>query len=64
MENDENARNLSAIESIEFCDPDVYPNLYILFNFFLTLPISIATVERSFHTLRRIKTWLRKSVVQ
>ena len=42
----------------------VFPNLYIFLQAALTLPISSATCERSFSAMRRIKTWVRTSMVQ
>lgn len=41
-----------------------FPNLYKLFNAALTLPISSSTCERSFSAMRKIKTWLRTSMLQ
>ena len=32
------------------------------FNILLTLPATTCTVERSFSTLRRVKTWLRSTM--
>ena len=46
------------------CNPEVYPNLYKLMQVALTIPISSATCERSFSSMRRIKIWLRTSMVQ
>ena len=37
----------------------VYPNLYILLQLALTLPVGSATSERSFSAMRRIRNWLR-----
>lgn len=41
-----------------------FPNLYKLFQVALTIPISSSTCERSFSAMRRIKTWLRTSMLQ
>jgi len=41
-----------------------YPNLYKLIQVGLTIPISSATCERSFSSMRRIKNWLRTSMLQ
>lgn len=43
---------------------NVYPNLFHLYKVALTLPISSSTCERSFSAMRRIKTWLRTSMLQ
>ncbi|CAI6365209.1 unnamed protein product [Macrosiphum euphorbiae] len=43
---------------------DVFPNLFKLIQVGLTIPISSATCERSFSSMRRIKNWLRTSMGQ
>jgi len=42
----------------------VFPNLQKLFTIALTIPISSATCERSFSAMKKIKTWLRTSMLQ
>ncbi|XP_050059853.1 uncharacterized protein LOC126551123 [Aphis gossypii] len=42
----------------------VYPNLYKLLQVAISIPISSATCERSFSSMRRIKNWLRTSMLQ
>ena len=51
----------SAIEA-RACHVDIYPNVYILLTILGTLPVSTATSERSFSTMRRLKTYLRSSI--
>ena len=51
----------TAIEALEKCDKDVYPVIYKLLQILATLPISNATAERTFSTLRRLKSWLRST---
>jgi len=41
-----------------------YPNLYKLIQVGITIPISSATCERSFSSMRQIKNWLRTSMLQ
>jgi len=41
-----------------------YPNLYKLLGFAFTLPVSSATCKIFFYAIRRIKTWLRSTIVQ
>jgi len=41
-----------------------FPNLYKLLSVAFTLPISSATCERSFSAMRRVKTWLRSTMIQ
>ena len=41
-----------------------FPNLYKLIQVGITIPISSATCERSFSSMRRVKNWLRTSILQ
>jgi len=52
----------SAIETLCTCHADIYPNVYILLTILGTLPLSTATSEGSFSTMRRLKTYLRSSI--
>jgi len=52
----------SAIEALCACHADIYPNVCILLTILGTLPVSTATSERSFSTMRRLKTYLRSSI--
>ncbi|VVC44650.1 Hypothetical protein CINCED_3A018789 [Cinara cedri] len=45
----------SAVESLNYCDPELFPNIHFL----LKVPISIATAEQTFSALKRVKTFLR-----
>lgn len=47
---------------IDLCDIDLYPSIKIFLSILATLPISVATAERTFSTLRRLKTWLRATM--
>jgi len=40
----------------------MYPNIRKLLKIFATLSVSTATAERSFSTLRRLKTYLRTTI--
>ncbi|XP_030751390.1 52 kDa repressor of the inhibitor of the protein kinase-like [Sitophilus oryzae] len=57
-------RPKNAIETISECNQCIYPNIYILLKILATLPVSTATPERSFSTLRRLKDFLRNSTGQ
>nr|CAH7750571.1 unnamed protein product [Callosobruchus chinensis] len=48
-----------ALELLKVCNKDTFPHLLTLLRIFITLPISNASPERTFSTLRRLKTWLR-----
>jgi len=52
----------SCVESLDCCDMELYPTIRDLILILLALPSSVATAERSFSTLRRIKTWLRSKM--
>lgn len=46
------------------CNSQIYPIISKLLQIFITLPVTTATRERSFSTLRRIKTYLRNTTEQ
>ena len=48
----------------DLCDHVQYPFTHKLFQIIKTCPVSVASAERSFSTLRRIKTWLRTRMTQ
>lgn len=52
----------TALEAFNSCDKDMFPTLHVLLQVLATLPISVATAERSFSTLRRLKTWIRSTM--
>ena len=49
---------------IKNCDTEMYPNIHMFLCILATLPVSVATAERSFSTLRTLKSWLRTSMVE
>ena len=50
-------RQLFARKSLR----DTYPEVLKLLKMYLVIPVSSAESERSFFTLRRLKTWLRST---
>ena len=52
----------NVIEALCACHADIYPNVYILHTILGTLPVSTATSERSFNTMKRLKTYLKSSI--
>ncbi|KAE9525840.1 hypothetical protein AGLY_014066 [Aphis glycines] len=55
---------LNAIDGLNLCDIKIFESVFILLKIFATLPVSTSTAERSFSTLRRIKTYLRNTMGQ
>lgn len=43
---------------------DCYPNAYIAYRILLTIPVTVASAERSFSKLKLIKTYLRSTMSQ
>jgi len=52
----------STIEALCAFHADICPHDYILLTILGTLPVSTSTSERSFSTMRRLKTYLRSSI--
>ena len=51
----------NAMDALIICN-DMYPNIYKLLQILATLPVSTASSERSFSSLKRIKTYLRNTM--
>ena len=47
---------------LEECDKDLFEYIYFFLNILMTLPVSVASAERSFSALRRLKSWLRSTM--
>ncbi|XP_022174617.1 52 kDa repressor of the inhibitor of the protein kinase-like [Myzus persicae] len=52
----------TRIEAFLNCDKEIYPNIKLLLKIFVTLPVSTATPERRFSSLKRLKTHLRNTM--
>lgn len=52
------------ITSLNECDKNIFPNVHTFLKLGATLPITTATAERSFSSLRRLKNYLRNSTSQ
>lgn len=52
----------TLVECLNLCNSDVYPSISALLEIGSILPVSTATVERSFSTLRLLKNYLRNSI--
>lgn len=60
--------NMTALELLAFLQEkklkEVFPNLWVALRIAVTIPMTVATAERSFSKLKRIKTYLRSTMVQ
>lgn len=54
----------NALEALQNCDALYFPNIYNIFKILCTFTISVATAERSFSTLRLLKTYLRSTMLE
>lgn len=52
----------SIITALEKCKKQLFPNIHTLLRICATLPITTASGERSFSTLKRLKTYLRSTM--
>ena len=52
-----------VLKVLEHCNPAFYRTIHYLLTVLATLPVSTASVERSFSTLKRVKTLLRNVMV-
>jgi len=51
----------NALEAIAVCNQQIFPTVHKLLHILATLPVTTASSERSFSTLRRLKTYLRNT---
>lgn len=51
----------SAMEALGECNKEIFPNVHILLKILVTLPVTTCSSERSFSTMKRLKTYLRNS---
>lgn len=59
---DQTSMEREAIEVLAKCDAAFYPHIHTLLKLLASLPVSTASVERSFSTLKRVKTYLRNKM--
>ena len=51
-----------AISAINECNRNLFPNIFVLLQIMVTLPVTTAAAERSFSLLKRLKSWLRNAI--
>lgn len=49
------------MEALGECNKEIFPNVHILLKILVTLPVTTCSSERSFSTMKRLKTYLRNS---
>lgn len=55
-------KKMSPLEVLMNCEESSFPNVHKLLKVFATLPVTTSSSERSFSTLKRIKTYLRNTM--
>ena len=58
----EERQQLWLTPQVDCINPTLYRNVNTIVTILLTMPVSTATPERSFRTIRRVKTYLRANV--
>jgi hypothetical protein len=58
-------REMTAMEIFEFVtESDCYPSTYIAYHILFTMPVTVASAERSFSKLKLLKNYLRSTMSQ
>jgi hypothetical protein len=58
-------RSMSAMKIFEFVRRmDCYPNIFVAYQILFTVPITVASAERSLSKLKLLKNYLRSTVSQ
>jgi hypothetical protein len=58
-------KSMSAIEIFEFVtETDCYPNISIAYRILFTMPVTVASAERTFSKLKLLKNYLRSVMSQ
>jgi hypothetical protein len=58
-------RSISAMEIFEFVRRmDCYPNIFVAYRILFTIPITVASAERSFSKLKLLNNYLRSTMSQ
>jgi len=62
MYREETKKPDSAVTALDVARCNDFPNISVMLEIFATLPVTTASAERSFSTLRRLKTYLRSNM--
>ena len=54
----------SLMTALEVTNKELYPSVFAILLILVTMPVSTSTTERSFSALRRLKTYLRSTMIQ
>ena len=61
--NNSDAKKIQSLQhAVIHCNESFYPNISTILQLLLTLPMGSCSYERSFSSLRRLKTWSRTSM--
>jgi hypothetical protein len=52
----------TLLETLNVTNQDLYPNMYAIFTVLITMPVSLASSERSFSAMRRVKNSVRAAM--
>lgn len=54
----------NALDALKKCNEMIFPSTFKLLQILATLPVTTANSERSFSTLKRLKTYLRNTTCE
>ncbi|XP_016657170.1 uncharacterized protein LOC107882780 [Acyrthosiphon pisum] len=60
----EEKRPKTFVDALNFCESTLYQSIHRFLQIGATLPVSVASSERSFSCLRRLKTYLRNKTAE
>ena len=52
----------SIVESLNFCGAHIFPSVFTTIKIAAYIPVTVVHVERSFSTLKRLKTYLKNTM--
>ncbi|XP_050500951.1 uncharacterized protein LOC126880918 [Diabrotica virgifera virgifera] len=64
IENKTNDLPATALDTLLLCSNEIFPTIYTLIQIISVMPVSVASAERSFSTLKRLKSWLPSTMCQ